>query len=465
MKISRTLIIIIGVTVISGFAQCCAPHPQTCTDEFPALWIFMESNTTLYAGNWTSDRHFINTMNGSPAQITAVRDKSRETIPFYYEDVNGRPFVSTLCENDFLLFSVPVKNLGKGSNIEIEATIISSSDSPKYFIIEYLEAGKWKSIQENLRPIPEKPDLKYSFACSGIAKGANHEYTSVYQTFRLGRKINGGSLKIRFRATGGITCSGRPQDPHSPDGAIGLAGHGFNGAYIQNYGLSVPADTTRILCIGNSFTYFSNAPSMLKEIAWSQGHYFNIRAHLKGGQTLGQHRGLTLTANEISYGNYDIAILQDQSQNPARYAAEPEKYGNVPLDYLALSDMVLEYSPECRIILEQTWAYPAQESGGFGDYMTFTGLLDEGTHYMAGQNGGEVSPIGKAFETVFKENRGICLYDTDDKHQSHYGTYLKACVNYIMITGQTFNGTPADCGLEPEKAAYLRKVAETVVFN
>ncbi len=50
-------------------------------------------------------------------------------------------------------------------------------------------------------------------------------------------------------------------------------------------------------------------------------------------------------------------------------------------------------------------------------------------------------------------------------NESHYGTYLKACVNYIMITGQTFNGTPADCGLEPEKAAYLRKVAETVVFN
>lgn len=463
MKISKKLSIIAAAAAVCNLVQC--SNPVTCKDEFPARWIFMERNTPLYAGNWTSDGHFINAMNGSPARITAVRDKSRENVPFEYKDINGSPFVGTLCENDYLLFSIPVKQLEKGSCIEIEAAVVSNPDSPKYFIIEYQEDGRWKSTPENLRTVPENPQLKYSFACSGIGKGEDHEYTSVYQAFRLDRKISGRELKIRFRAVGDMTCCGRAQDPEAQDGAIGFVDYGFNGAYIQNYGTAVPADTSRILCLGNSFTYFSNAPSMLKEIAWSQGHYFDIRAHLKGGRTLGQHTGLMLTAHEISAGAYNIAILQDQSQNPARYAAEPEKCAEVMQDYLALSDMVLEYSPECRIILEQTWAYPSQKAGGFGDYGTFARLLDEGAKAMAGQNGGEVSPIGKAFEAVYRENRDIRLYDTDNKHQSHYGTYLKACVNYLLITGSPFSGTPADCGLEPDKAEYLRKAAEKAVLH
>ncbi len=84
---------------------------------------------------------------------------------------------------------------------------------------------------------------------------------------------------------------------------------------------------------------------------------------------------------------------------------------------------------------------------------------------MARVNGAAVSPIGNAFETVYNENRSIRLFDTDNKHQSHYGTYLKACVNYLLITGKTFSGKPADCGLEPEKAEYLRSVAERTVLG
>ena len=84
---------------------------------------------------------------------------------------------------------------------------------------------------------------------------------------------------------------------------------------------------------------------------------------------------------------------------------------------------------------------------------------------MAARNGAEVSPIGEAFEVVYNENKAIRLFDTDSKHQSHYGAYLKACVNYLVITGEPFKGKVADCVVEPEKAAYLRRVAEKVVLG
>lgn len=451
------------VLSLAGPAGC--RSVQTPADEFPALWIFNEQNTPLYAENWTGDPHVIRAMNGSPAYIDAVRSGQNADIPFAYKDINGNPYVSTIVKDDYLLFCIPVENLEKGSSIEIEAALISNPSSPKYFIIEYLEGGQWKSSDADLMDVPEDPQLKYSFLCSGIGEGEPHEYTSVYQTITLSKGIRRGELKVRFRAVGDFTCSGAPQSATAADGAIGFVHHGFNGAYVQNYGTDVPEDTTRILCIGNSFTYFSNAPSMLKEIAWSQGHYFDIKAALKGGQTLGQHTGRILTNKLARDGGYDVAFLQDQSQTPARYAADPKKHAHVAEDYMTISGMVTENSPGCRLIMEQTWAYPTQRFGGFGDFATFTRLLEEGANAMAAQNGADVSPIGKAFETVYNENKGIRLFDIDNKHQSHYGTYLKACVNYLMIMGEAFKGEVADCGIEPEKAEYLRSVAERTVLK
>lgn len=434
-------------------------------NEYPAQWIFNERNTPLYAGNWVNEPHVIRAMNGSAAYITVERSAENEGKPFEFTDMNGNPFVRTLTKDDCILFCMPADGLAKGSSIEIEAALISNPSSPKYFIVEYMEDGVWKHVEEDVRPVPENPALVYSFRCSGIGYGEPHEYTSVYQTVTLESRVKGPEFKVRFRAVGDFTCSGHPQTWDAKDGGIGFVHHGFNGAYIQNYGTAVPADTTDVLCIGNSFTYFSNVPSMMKEIAWSQGHYFNIKANLKGGQTLGQHTGRILTEEAASYGDYDVAFLQDQSQTPARYAQDSVKHSHVADDYLKLSDMVKANSPGIRIVMEQTWAYPSQRFGGFGDFATFTDLLDEGAHKLAAMNGAEVSPIGDAFEIVYNENKNIRLYDTDNKHQSHYGAYLKACVNYLIVTGEAFHGTVASCGLENEKAEYLQKIAEKTVLG
>ena len=456
---------ILTLFAIAATAFCLTQCGRTTSSEeaFPGLWIFNERNTPLYAGDWVSGPNVIGAMNGSPAYIKAVRADGSED--FLYKESNGNSYVETLVKDDYLLFCVPSVNLEKGSSIEVEAALISSPASPKYFIIEYYEGGRWKPAETGLMRVPEAPELEYSFINSGIPDGEPHEYTSVYQTITLEKAIRNGDLRIRFRAVGDFTCDGSPQSAAAENGAIGFVHHGFNGAYIQNYGTAEMKDTTRILCIGNSFTYFSNTASMLKEIAWSQGHYFDLKASLKGGQTLGQHAGRVLTNKLARDGGYDFAFLQDQSQTPARYAADPERHANVPEDYLAVSDMVLKHSPECRLIMEQTWAYPSQRFGGFGDFATFTDLLDEGAHRMAALNGAEVSPIGNAFEVVYNENKSIRLYDTDSKHQSHYGAYLKACVNYLMITGEPFEGKVADCTLESDKADYLRRVAEKVVLQ
>lgn len=462
MKTSLSSILISAICIVCTFTQC-RPSSDT-TGNFPAKWIFSERNAPLYAGRWTGGDHKIGAMNGSQARIEAVRG-SGDGTPFRYFDVKGKPIVSSLIENDYILFSIPVNGLEKGSHIEIDATVLSCPSSPKYFIIEHLEGGKWKSVKEDLQAVPENPVLEYSFMCTGRGLGRDYEYSCIYHTIPLSSGIRNGELKVRFRAVGEFTCNGAPQDPASEDGGIGFASYGFTGAYIQNYGTEVPIDTTEVLCIGNSFTYFSNGPSMLKEIAWSQGHYFDVKASLKGGQSLGQHLDRILTRKLVEEGGWDYVFLQDQSQAPARYAADSLKFAYVTEEYMTLCSLIGSNSPDCRIVMEHTWAYPALDFGGFDDFHRFTELLGEGSRRMAGLNGAMVSPIGTAFETVWNESKEVRILDTDDKHQSHYGTYLKACVNYLMITGKAFTGDVPDCGLEPDKAEYLRHIAERTVLN
>ena len=60
-------------------------------------------------------------------------------------------------------------------------------------------------------------------------------------------------------------------------------------------------DTTRVLCIGNSFTYYFDSHLKLAEIALSQGHYIDMTAAYVGGYTFNRHRA--------SFRSYSASIL------------------------------------------------------------------------------------------------------------------------------------------------------------
>ena len=77
----------------------------------------------------------------------------------------------------------------------------------------------------------------------------------------------------------------------------------------------------------------------------------------------------------------------------------------------------------------------------------------------------EVSPIRDAFRMTNVERPDILLFAEDGYHQTAYGSYLKSCVNYLVIFGESFGENPSDCGLDPKKAAALRGIAEAVVFE
>ena len=221
----------------------------------------------------------------------------------------------------------------------------------------------------------------------------------------------------------------------------------------------------RVLLIGNSFTYVSHTDSMLLDIAGSQGVRLQIGKYLHGGRTFGQHLNLERSRQAVDFGGYDFAFLQDQSCTPAKYALTGDT--TILNNFLRLKDNVLRSSPGCTVFLERTWTYPNLHSGNaevFGTAESLDRYLGEGCRKMALIGGTRVSPIGDAFVRAALVAPGIRLLAKDDHHQSPAGAYLKACVNYLLISGKPFHGKVAYCGLKPTDAAALQEIAEEIVF-
>ncbi len=428
---------------------------------FPSKWVFQASTLPGYQTKWVSD-NTIPATSGASGYISVVRGEKNADAPFTRSIDSNKPAVATLVEGDYWLYSFPVASFPAGSAVEFNATMNGEAASPKYYIVEYLDGGVWKCVEEDLRSATEDPTIRYTYKCSGLGSGGSYQVTTVMQTMRFSEAVTDGEVKIRCRAVGPYTCSGAAQSVSAGAKAL-MPAFGFTGSYVQNLGTSVPRDTKKVLCLGNSFSYYSNPVWMLKEIAWREGHYLKIKAHLKGSQTLTQHQSLAMSLDAVGEGGYDYAFLQDQSQNPATYGRDAT--ASILSGFTTLAGKVREASPACRVVLEQTWAFSASSYGGFTDFATFDALLRKGAREMAEAGSAWVSPIGEAFREVRAGSSGINLYYTDSKHQSEYGAYLKACVNYLVLFGERFGSDPADCGLDATKAAYLRSVAEQVVLG
>ena len=428
---------------------------------FPSQWIFSASTVGQYNTPWTAS-NMLPATSGSSGYISVVRGEANAGREFTRTVSSYKPTVSTMVEGDCWLYTLPVKRLEAGTAVEFDATMAGEANSPKYFIVEYLDGGVWKSVEEDLLTAPEDPSIRYTYKCSGVASGTNYQHASVMQTIRFANPVEG-AVQIRCRAVGRYTCSGGTQNISASSSASLLPPFGFSGSYVQNLGTATPGDTKKVLCLGNSFSYYSNPAWMLKEIAWNEGHYLNVKGHFKGSQNFGQHLGLSFSTDAIDIGGYDYAFIQDQSQNPATYGRDGT--ASIAANCTALADKIRAKSGSCQVILEQTWTFSASSYGGFTDFATFESYNAAGARAMAQAAGTWVSPIGVAFRTVREGASGINLYHTDNKHQSVYGAYLKACVNYLVLYGTAFGSAPADCGIEPSKAAYLRQVAEQVVLG
>ena len=429
-----------GATVTVPVNQ--QPFFKSITEGFPAK---LETQTYI-SEKWESSG--ICSPVDSPAVLSAVSVNGSKLT--FEED--GGAILSGTGVGDYLIYAVPAKGVSAGEQFDFMCTIVGiDPTSPKYWIFEYWDAGRWNAIESELRTAEENPAIKYSFYVKDFDSAHHTTYT---QSFTVTTPIDEGSVMVRLRALS--EGSGRVKFS---------SGGRYMSLYLIRYkGAPAVTDSKRMLFVGNSFTYYYGSAFMLKEIARSEGHQIDAIISVKGSQEFSEHLKLERTQEAIARGNFDYAFLQDASPNPAIYA--DKQTALILNSSRQINDLTLQYSPLCKIMYEREWSYPKEDYRGYGSYDKYDYMLMKGAQMLTEQlkeYNVTFSPIGLGFRVARGE--GISLLHTDNHHPNRAGAYLKSCINYLMIYGKPFSSTVSSCGVDATLAAKLRQIAQRVVLE
>ena len=218
--------------------------------------------------------------------------------------------------------------------------------------------------------------------------------------------------------------------------------------------------TTRVLFLGNSYTYFNNVSAILSELA-KAGHQCTVETRMvaPGGKTLRDHWESSASRQALDSQAWDFVVLQDQSTLGITFYFEAQT--RVTSDELFRPAAEL-WANEIRKhhatpVFYLTWsrkATPADQAA-----------LNYAYIRAAKATRSLVAPVGLAWARVRQTDPNIDLYYHDGAHPSPAGSYLAACAIYATIFRASpvnlparISGAPVDLDteqVEPEKTTVL----------
>lgn len=231
----------------------------------------------------------------------------------------------------------------------------------------------------------------------------------------------------------------------------------------------MPAQTTKILLVGNSYTAANNLASVISQLSLSMGDTAVVYAVNPGGYTFELHTVYAPTLAMIDSMDWDYVVLQEQSQRPSfpQSQVEVEVY-----PYARYLDSLIHVNNPCtETVFYMTWGRKYGDAANCAFWppvCTFTGMqqqLRDSYVKMANDNAALVAPVGEAWEKSWNTDSTINLWVSDNSHPDVTGTYLAACVFYATIFRQSPVGASYTAGLTAPVAAHLQQMAFQTVFD
>ncbi|MBI5689622.1 MAG: hypothetical protein HZC55_05950 [Verrucomicrobia bacterium] len=223
-----------------------------------------------------------------------------------------------------------------------------------------------------------------------------------------------------------------------------------------------------ILWVGNSFFYFNNSlHNHFNRLAASAVPAVRVRGTSVtiSGAGLDWHDLASLVRenglgrysfvgdNELRFNppgrQYDTCVMMDCSQCVTHPRLQEAFHQAVRRHVQTLG------AAGIRPVLFMSWAYqdrPDMTAAVAAEY-----IRAANDHHLL------VIPVGLAFARALAQRPGTILHDPDKRHPSLAGTYLAAATSYAALFRQSPEPLTYTAGLEPELAAFLRRVARETV--
>jgi PKD domain len=232
---------------------------------------------------------------------------------------------------------------------------------------------------------------------------------------------------------------------------------------------TISATTRKVLFIGNSYTYTNTMPAMLQAFAAAKGDTLIFDQSDPGGYTFAQHSVYGPTITKIFSQQWDIVVLQEQSQLPAFPPAEVD---TEVYPYAHKLDSMIHANDTCtQTMFMMTWGHANGDPMNCAFYpviCTYAGMqgrLRESYMQMTQDNHAIVAPVGAAFKVAMDSFPTLWLYNPDSSHPIVPGSYLQTCVLYASIFHKPSFGCSYTDGLTTANAQTLQQIADKVVLD
>ena len=221
------------------------------------------------------------------------------------------------------------------------------------------------------------------------------------------------------------------------------------------------ASCTRVLFLGNSYTFVNDLPNTFAQLANAGKHAAKAGVVAEGGWTLADHVQSGSTHKALRESNWDYVVLQEQSQIPS---VEQSRTFSM---YPAARALVQEIRDRnASPILFLTWAhqdgYPEE---GMKDYESMQYQIKDGYIAISRELNVPVAEVGSAWLAAVRSHPELHLWQEDGSHPSEEGTYLAACVFYAVIFQESPIDLPYRARLSKETATTLQTIASETVLG
>ncbi len=245
----------------------------------------------------------------------------------------------------------------------------------------------------------------------------------------------------------------------SSSGVGGTGGATGGGGSGGGSGGSGGAAELHVLFVGNSYTSVNDLPGLVRDLSIAGNPTFVVSSVTVGGATLQNHVDSTGAMAAIQTGGWDAVVLQGQSVEPLYQPTTFQSAAvalDVEIDGVGATTVFFETWARApgHAVYNETWSggTPAAMQAG----------LRAAYQAAAVATGGVMAPVGDGWETTLANHPTLQLHSGDGSHPTMAGSYLAACVFYLVLTGQQTipAPSPAPTGLSESDAATLRAVAE-----